>query len=171
MALHCGPEAAHHEQEGRGKSMNREVNTESICGVTGLILTAVFFFALEDISWMSIVFPKTVVYIMGIMSGILVVMAFIKPTRARIFSVGSNSRWIITGVLFFLWVIFMPILGFFVSTVVFMTAIVGFLAQARTQVTIGKFMIWTPIVIAEVTFFYLIFTKVLYVPLPEGMFF
>jgi hypothetical protein len=151
--------------------MNREVNTEIICGVIGLLLTAVFFFALEDISWMSIIFPKTVVYIMGIMSGILVVMAFVKPTRARIFSVGSNSRWIVTGILFFLWVIFMPILGFFVSTVVFMTAIVGFLARARTQVTIGKLMIWTPIVIAEVTFFYLIFTKVLYVPLPEGLFF
>jgi hypothetical protein len=105
------------------------------------------------------------------MSGILVVMAFINPTHARIFSVGSNSRWIVTGILFFLWVIFMPILGFFVSTVVSMTAIVGFLARARMRVTIGKLMIWTPIVIAEVTFFYLIFTKILYVPLPEGLFF
>jgi hypothetical protein len=151
--------------------MNREVNTEIICGVIGLFLTAVFFFALEDISWLSIIFPRTVVYIMGIMSGILVVMAFVNPTHARIFSDGSNSRWVVTGILFFLWVIFMPILGFFVSTVAFMTAIVGFLARARTQVTIGKLMIWTPIVIAEVTFFYLIFTKVLYVPLPEGLFF
>jgi hypothetical protein len=77
----------------------------------------------------------------------------------------------VTGVLFFAWVLFMPVLGFFVSTVVFMTVIVGYLARARTQVTIGKFMIWMPIVIAEVTFFYLIFTKVLYVPLPKGMFF
>jgi hypothetical protein len=151
--------------------MNRQVNTEIICGVVGLVLTTVFFFSLEDISWLSIIFPRTVVYVMGIMSVILVVVAFVNPTHAHIFNVGSNSRWIVTGILFFLWVIFMPILGFFVSTVVFMTTIVGFLARARTQVTIGKLMIWTPIVIAEVTFFYLIFTKVLYVPLPEGLFF
>ena len=151
--------------------MNRDVNTEIISGGVGLLLTAVFFFALEDISWMSIIFPKTVVYIMAVMSSVLLVKAFVNPSYARIFNVGSNWRWIVTGVLFFLWVIFMPVLGFFVSTVVFMTAIVGYLARARTQVTIGKFMIWIPVVIAEVTFFYLIFTKVLFVPLPEGLFF
>jgi hypothetical protein len=151
--------------------MNREVNTEIVSGVFGLLLTAVFFFALEDIMWMSIIFPKTMVYIMGLISGALIVKGFINPSRDKIFSVGSNVRWIVTGVLFFLWVLFMPVLGFFVSTVVFMTIIVGYLARVRTQVTIGKFMIWMPIVIAEVTFFYLIFTKVLYVPLPEGIFF
>jgi hypothetical protein len=139
--------------------MNRQVNTQITSGVIGLILSAVFYFALEDISWMSIVFPKTIIYLMAVLSGILVVKGVVKPSRDRIFSVGSNLRWLVTGVLFFLWVIFMPILGFFVSTVVFMSAIVGYLAQARTQVTIGKLITWVPMVIAEVTFFYLIFTK------------
>ncbi len=151
--------------------MNREINTEIASGVVGLILSAVFFFALEDISWMSILFPKTLVYIMALIALALVVRGIIKPSRDRIFHVGSNVRWMVTGVLFFAWVLFMPVLGFFVSTVVFMTIIVGYLARARSRVTIGKFMVWIPIVIAEVTFFYLIFTKVLYVPLPEGMFF
>ena len=151
--------------------MNRAVNTEIISGIFGLILTAVFYFGLEDISWMSILFPKTIVYIMALISGILVVKGAIKPTRTPIFNVGSNTRWMVTGALFFLWVFFMPVLGFFVSTVVFMSIIVGYLARARTQVTIGKFMTWIPIVVVEVTLFYLIFTRVLYVPLPEGMFF
>jgi len=151
--------------------MNREINTEITSGIIGLILTAVFFFALEDISWMSILFPKTVVYAMALISAILVGVGVVRPSRNRIFSVGSNLRWMVTGVLFFLWVILMPVLGFFVSTVVFMMAIVGYLARARTQVTIRKFLVWVPIVIAEVTFFYLIFTKVLYVPLPKGILF
>jgi hypothetical protein len=151
--------------------MNREINTEITSGVIGLMLTAVFFFALEDISWMSIGFPKTVVYIMGLVSGILVVVGFIKPSRDRVFSVGSNTRWMVTSVLFFLWVLLMPAFGFFVTTVVFMTAIVGYLARTRMRVTIGRFMVWVPIIIAEVTFFYLIFTKVLHIPLPKGMFF
>lgn len=151
--------------------MNREVNTEFISGVIGLLLTAVFFFALEDISWMSIVFPKTIVFIMAIIACVLIIIGIVKPTRAKVFHVGSNVRWIVTGILFFAWALFMPVLGFFVSTVVFMTIIVGYLARARMQVTPGKFIIWLPIVIAEVTVFYLIFTKVLYVPLPTGMFF
>ncbi|MGD9062745.1 MAG: tripartite tricarboxylate transporter TctB family protein [Desulfobacterales bacterium] len=151
--------------------MDREINTEIASGFIGLILTAVFFFALEDISWMSIIFPRTMVYLMAFISAILVVMGLVRPSRRQIFSVGSNTRWLVTGALFFLWVLLMPVLGFFVSTVVFMTAIVGYLARARMHVTIGKLIVWVPIIIAEVTFFYLIFTKVLYVPLPEGLFF
>lgn len=151
--------------------MNREVNTELTSGIIGLLLTSVFFFGLEDVSWMSIVFPKTVVYILFLISAALIVMGFVKPTRNKIFSVGSNARWIVTGILFFAWVLCMPLLGFFVSTVIFMTIIVGYLARARTELTVKKFMVWIPIVIAEVTFFYLVFTKVLYVPLPTGMFF
>jgi hypothetical protein len=174
MALYFSIEAENQEQ---GKTtawrniMNREINTEIASGFIGLVLTAVFFFGLEDISWMSIIFPRTMVYIMAIISGILVVKGFVRPSRERIFSVGSNTRWLVTCFLFFLWVLLMSVFGFFVSTVVFMSTIVGYLARARTRVTIGKFMVWVPIVIAEVTFFYLIFTKVLYVPLPKGLFF
>jgi len=151
--------------------MNREINTEIVSGIIGLILTAVFFFALEDVFWMSLVFPKTIVFIMGIIACALVIKGAVQPSRNRIFNVGSNVRWIVTGILFFSWVLIMPLFGFFVSSVVFITIIVGYLAQARMQLTIGKFMIWIPVVIGEVTLFYLIFTKVLYVPLPTGMFF
>lgn len=151
--------------------MTREINTDMTAGMMGLVLTFVFFFSIEDVSWLSTIFPKTMVYILGLISGLLVIKGFARPSRRRIFSEGSNTRWLVTGVLFFLWVILMPVFGFFVCTVVFMTTIVGYLARSRVQVTPGKFLIWLPIVIAEVTFFYLIFTKVLYLPLPEGMLF
>lgn len=151
--------------------MNKEINTDIASGVIGLTLTAVFFFGLEDISWLSIMFPETMVYIMAIISGALVVKGFVKPSRDRIFHVGSNTRWLVTGILFFLWVGLMPVLGFFVSTVVFMTAIVAYLAKSRIRLTPGKFLVWLPVILAEVTFFYLIFTKILHVPLPEGLFF
>jgi hypothetical protein len=151
--------------------MNREVNTDIIAGFIGMLLTAVFFFGLEDVSWMSIIFPETIVYLMALISGLLILKGFVNPSRRPIFNVGSNTRWIVTGFLFFLWVLVMPVIGFFVSTVVCMTAIVAYLARARMPLTIMNFIVWVPIVIAEVTFFYLIFTKVLYVPLPEGMFF
>ena len=151
--------------------MNKEINTDIASGVIGLTLTAVFFFGLEDISWLSIMFPETMVYIMAIISGALVVKGFVKPSRDQIFHVGSNTRWLVTGILFFLWVGLMPVLGFFVSTVVFMTAIVAYLAKSRIRLTLGKFLVWLPVIVAEVTFFYLIFTKILHVPLPEGLFF
>jgi hypothetical protein len=174
MAIHFCLETAYHGQDEnivRRRSMNRAINTEITSGLIGFIIAVVFFFALEDISWMSILFPKTMVYILAAISVILIVKGFINPTASPIFSVGSNTRWLVTGGLFFLWVIIMPVLGFFVGTVVFMTAIIGYLASSRMRLTVKKFLIWIPIVIAEVTFFYLIFTKVLYVPLPKGVFF
>lgn len=151
--------------------MNREVNTDIVSGIIGLTLTAVFFFSLEDISWLSIMFPKAIIGLMGIISASLIVKGFITPTRNRIFNVGSNMRWLITALLFFLWVVLMPVIGFFVSTVFFMTAIVVYLAQSRIKVTKKKILIWLPVIVGEVTFFYLIFTKILHVPLPKGLFF
>lgn len=151
--------------------MKREINTDIASGVIGLILTAAFFFSLEDISMLSIMFPKAMVAVLGIISAILVVKGFVTPSRELIFNVGSNTRWMITALLFFLWVMLMPVIGFFVSTVIFMTAIVVYLARSRIKVTPGKVLVWFPIIVAEVTFFYLIFTKILHVPLPTGLFF
>ena len=87
MALSVSLEAAVGEQEkptARGSDMNREIDTNITSGAIGLVLTAVFFFALEDISWMSILFPKTMVYIMGIISAVLIAKGFAKPSRDRL---------------------------------------------------------------------------------------
>jgi hypothetical protein len=46
----------------------------------------------------------------------------------------------------------------------------AYLATARRQITLGVLAIWLVIVICEVAFFYLIFTQLLHVPLPEGIF-
>ncbi len=151
--------------------MNREINTDIASGCIGLLLTVLFYFGLEDVLWMSIIFPEAVVAIMGVLSAVLIIKGLMKPSRRPIFVEGSNVRWIVTGVLFFCWVMVMPVLGFFVSTVLFMSLIVIYLARARTPVTVRKICVWVPVVIAEVTFFYVIFTRFLYVPLPEGMFF
>ncbi|SMC23324.1 Tripartite tricarboxylate transporter TctB family protein [Desulfacinum hydrothermale DSM 13146] len=151
--------------------MNREINTDIASGLIGLLLTGLFYFGLEDVLWMSIIFPEVAGAIMDLLSIILIIKGLVKPSRSPVFKEGSNLRWIVTGVLFFCWVMVMPVLGFFVSTVLFMSLIVIYLARARTSVTIKKILVWVPIVIAEVTFFYVIFTRFLYIPLPEGMFF
>jgi len=148
--------------------MNREINTDIASGIIGLTLTAIFYFSLEDISRLSIMFPETMISLMGLISAGLVIKGFIKPSRDRIFNVGSNRRWMVTALLFFLWVFVMPIIGFFVSTVVFMTVLVVYLARSRIKVTPAKLLIWCPVIVVEVTFFYLIFTKFLHVPLPRG---
>ena len=151
--------------------MNKAINTDFIGGSIGLLIAAVFYFEIGDVSWMSIIFPETIIYITAAISIVLIIKGLVKPTHALVFKDGSNIRWMVTGVLFFSWVLLMPVFGFFVSTTVFILLIVSYLAKNRVRLTPSKYLVWVPIVLVEVTFFYLVFSRVLHVPLPEGIFF
>ena len=154
--------------------MIKNANTDLMAGLFGLTITGVFWFSIDpDISHLSIMFPRTMVIIMGIISVALVVKGLIK-TKAQhgdMFAEGSNQRWIITGILFFAWVIAVGYIGFWVSSVVGILAIAYYLARAVQPPSLVKFLGWVAIVVVEVTFFYLIFTKLLDVPLPADLLF
>lgn len=145
------------------------INTDLYAGLIGLIIAGVFWFNIDtETSSLSIMFPQAMSLIMALVSVGLVVKSIIKPAREAIFAVDSNRRWIITGALFFVWVIVMPYLGFLVSTIAAVSAMVWYLASATMTVNPTKFVKWLPIIGAIVVFFYMIFTRLLHVPLPEG---
>lgn len=147
------------------------INTDLYAGLIGLIVAGVFWFNIDtETSALSIMFPQAMSLIMALVSAGLVAKSMIKPAREAIFAVDSNRRWIVTGVLFFAWVIVMPYLGFLVSTVAAVSAMVWYLASATMTVDLAKFIKWLPIIGAIVVFFYMIFTQLLHVPLPEGWF-
>jgi hypothetical protein len=154
--------------------MIKNANTDLMAGIFGLIITGVFWFSIDpDISHLSIMFPKAMVIIMGIIAAALVVKGLIK-TRAQhsdMFAEGSNQRWIITGILFFVWVVAVAYIGFWVSSVVGISVIVYYLARAVQRPSLVRVLSWVAIIIGEVTFFYLIFTKLLDVPLPADLLF
>ncbi len=64
-----------------------------------------------------------------------------------------------------------PYIGFFLSSVAGFWGMACYLASSRRKVTPLLAAKWFCVVLAEVTFFYLIFAKLLYVPLPIGAFF
>lgn len=154
--------------------MIKNANTDLVAGTFGLIITGVFWFSIDpEISHLSIMFPKAMVMIMGIISAALVVKGLIK-TKAQygeIFAEGSNQRWMVTGILFFAWVIAIAYIGFWVSSVVGITVIVCYLACAVQRLSLLRVLGWVAIVIGEVTFFYLVFTRLLEVPLPADLLF
>jgi hypothetical protein len=154
--------------------MIKNANTDLIAGIFGFFITSVFWFSIDpDISHLSIMFPKAMVIIMGIIAAALVVKGLIK-TKAQhgdMFTEGSNLRWIITGILFFLWVVAVAYIGFWVSSVVGISVIVYYLSRAVQRPSLVRVLGWVGIIIGEVTFFYLIFTKLLDVPLPADLLF
>jgi hypothetical protein len=154
--------------------MIKNANTDLMAGLFGLIITGVFWFSIDpDISHLSIMFPRTMVIIMGIISAALVIKGLIrsKAQYGDMFAEGSNLRWITTGVLFFMWVIAVAYIGFWVSSVVGITVIVCYLSLAVQRPSLLKVLGWVAVVSGEVTFFYLIFTRLLDVPLPADILF
>lgn len=153
--------------------MIRNVNTDLVAGVVGIGITTVFWFSIDpEIMRLSIMFPKAMIAILAMISAALVVRGFTRGAERRdIFDVGSNVRVLVTGIFFFGWGIAISYLGFFVSSVAAISLQALYLALARRRVTVAVFLLWVLIAAGEVTFFFLIFTRLLHVPLPTGWLF
>jgi hypothetical protein len=148
----------------------RNANTDLLAGTIGLGLSLVFWFSIDrEIMRLSIMFPKAMIFIMALISILLVIKGFMKADRQNLFDVGSNLRVAVTGVFFFTWGMAIAYLGFFVASVVSIFTITVYLAKARRKLTLGVLTVWMVIVICEVAFFYLLFTQLLHVPLPQGI--
>ena len=150
--------------------MIKNANTDLTAGIVGLAVTAAFWFSLDqEMTRLSIVFPKAMIRIMGCISAILVIKGILKPERSDLFSEGSNVRVIVTVAHFFAWGVAISYVGFFVSSVVAISSLVYYLALAGRRVSAKLMAGWFMIVCFEVAFFYLIFTRLLHVPLPRGV--
>jgi len=150
--------------------MIKNANSDLWAGFIGLALSAAFWFSIdEEIMRLSIMFPKAMIAIMALISILLLLKGFWKAERLDLFNVGSNRRVIVTGLLFFAWGIGISHLGFFVSSVLAILAQASYLALARRKLTLPAVALWLVIAAGEVAFFYLIFTRLLHVPLPEGI--
>jgi hypothetical protein len=153
--------------------MIRNVNTDLIAGIFGLILSFGFWWTVDpDISYLSTIFPMSMIVILTIVSGLLFIKGFSRAAeRGNLFDVGSNTRVVVTGLFFFGWVIAIGYLGFFISSVLTISLLATYLALATRRVGAPSFALFVLIAIGEVAFFYLVFTRILHVPLPEGLFF
>lgn len=153
--------------------MIRNVNTDLAAGILGLALSIAFWWLIDpDITRTSIIFPKIIIIFMGSISLLLAVKGLSKTAeRKDLFTVGNNVRIVVTGLLFFGWAVAIGYLGFFVSSVVSMLLIAQYLSWGSQSINPAKLALWFGIVTCEVAVFFFIFSRLLYVQLPEGWFF
>ena len=150
--------------------MIKNANSDLWAGCIGLALSTAFWISIdEEIMRLSIMFPKAMIAIMALISILLLVKGILNAERQDLFGVGSNRRVIITALSFFAWGAAISYLGFFVTSVLAILAQAWYLALARRKVTLPALGLWLVIAAGEVAFFYLIFTRLLHVPLPKGI--
>jgi hypothetical protein len=151
--------------------MTRNVNTDVVGGLIGLAVTAIFWFSLKGIGRLSSMFPNALLLIMAAISAAIIIKGFIQPERRDLFAEGDRPRVVVTACTLFSWLFAISWIGFYVASVAAFSFLAYYLARARRRVGILTFVGWVLIIAGEVGILYLIFTRFLYVPLPQGILF
>ncbi len=148
----------------------RAVNTDLLSGVVGLAITALFYFARGNVGMLSSVFPNAILLFMLFFSVALLVKGFIRPEMMALFEGERLDRIAVVGGVLFAWVLGMRYLGFVVSSTLAFLVITLFMARMNRKVSVANIGVWLGIIIVEVVALYLVFSRVLFVPLPRGIF-
>jgi hypothetical protein len=151
--------------------VTRRANTDLWSGIIGLAIAGVFWWGRGEVGRLSVMFPNTLLILLAAFSAALVVKGLVRPDRRSIFSEGDRGKIIGTCAILFVWVVAISYIGFFLSSVAGFWGMACYLASSRRKVTMLLAAKLLCVVLVEVTFFYLIFAKLLYVPLPTGAFF
>lgn len=146
------------------------INTDFITGIVGLVITTLFWFARGDIEMLSAVFPNAILLFMLIFCVALLIKGFIRPERLALFEGERLDRIAVVGALLFAWVLGMRYLGFIVSSTLAFLLITLYLARLNRKVSVANAGLWLGVILVEVVTLYLIFSRILFVPLPRGLF-
>lgn len=163
-------------------NLDKKVNTDLIGGLIGLGLTALFWLpgghgaALARVREFGLPglgtrFPTAIMLLMVIFSVMLLVKGFVRADRFAPFADERLGRILVVGLLLLGWVLGMQYLGFVVTSAVVFTLTTLYLARmSGADMSWRNIGGWSIIIASEIIVLYLIFTRVLLVPLPRGIF-
>lgn len=152
--------------------MKKPVNSDLIGGVLGLVLAGAFFLAREaNWSFWSAVFPNVVIAIIATLSTLLVVKAFVRPAMLPLFAEGSPRNMIVVAVVLLAWSVAFSRLGTLVSSFLGFAVLALYLARGTAPLGARRLVVGILVIATELAVFYVIFTRVLNVPLPRGVLF
>jgi polyferredoxin len=146
------------------------LNSELIIGGFTAALIVVTYFASRDLSKLGGIFVNYILAIMSVLTVIVVIKGFVKPERIKFFESAAERNNIIVGLLILLlYLIFLPLAGFLLSSYAFYFVFNLYLADDRFSRR--NILQSAGLTFVVVTGFYLIFHHFLEVPLPTGSWF
>jgi len=151
--------------------MNRQVNTDLWSGVIGLAVAGIFGWGRGEVGRLSIMFPNALLVFLALFSIALVVKGIARPDRRPIFAEGDRGKIVGSCAILFAWAIAIPYIGFVLASIAGFWGMTCYLASSRRKVTPQLAAKWLFVALVVVALFYLVFAKLLYVPLPKGSLF
>ena len=146
-------------------------NADRISPAVLLCICGYFWYRSTGFTKFGSLFPQVVVAILGFLSLLLLGMSFIKtektkePEKTDI----NYLNILIAAFLILLWIFFIRLLGFAVSSILFFSAITVIFEQRKQPFFHYAWKVG--IIVATVLFFYLFFSRLLNVPFPKGVLF
>jgi len=151
--------------------MSWRLNTDLAAGLFGLLFATVFWWSGGNLSPLSAVFPEAVLTVLTLVAVALVIKGFMRPEVRVVYDDGDRVRLLVTTIILFAWWWLIGLLGFIVASLLTFFVLVWYLAVAQRQVGLKQLVFWLAVVVAEVVFFYIVFSRLLYVRPPRGLFF
>jgi len=147
------------------------INGDLTTSIFTAILAIIAYSVTRDLSNLGVVFVNYTLVLMALLSLIVFIKSFLKPEHIVFFESAIERNNILAGTgILFLYLVFLPFVGFLPASYVFYFAFNTFLADENRFST--RNLIQSAIItIIVVTAFYYIFHGFLGVPLPEGSWF
>lgn len=144
------------------------INTDIIGGAF-MILSSLFFYSqIGNFTNFGLIFPRAIIVILLILGVGLLIKAKFNPHYAEIFAMEESSKMLLVAVVGLAWVLLLNRIGFAVTSFFALSLAIFVLEEEKNiKVLIKDFLIGG----FEVVFFYMIFSRLLLVPLPQGILF
>jgi hypothetical protein len=170
----AGSGRGEHSGEGPGPAapegpLRDPANTDLIGGILGLVLSALFWFTREQWSFWSAVFPNLTLAVLALLSLALIGKGFVRPERLVLLAEGNRVRILVTAVVLMAWAFALRPVGTLLSSAIAFYALTIYLGSAHRRVSVVDAVKWLVVVTVELGVLYLVFTRVLGVPLPRGV--
>jgi len=148
-------------------------NTDLIVAIFMLAVVVVFWIQLMSLKThrfyiqLDIIFPQFVLISMIVLSLILLIKSLREPDKKTLFLTTNKKKIIIVVVAGVLWVSLFSVLGFIISSIVFITFLTIILEE-KSKNNLKKIILSVIFSLIIVTVAYFLFSNVLEVPLPKG---
>lgn len=151
--------------------LGRKLNIDRIAALIVLAVCAVFWWQLGFINTkLDKIFPQFVIISLAVLSGILLIKSFIKPESKAIFTMKHRGMVALGAALLVLWVVLIDYIGFLITSIA-MFAILSWIMQDKQKRTVKAAISSVLVGAILIGAVYLLFAKLLMVPLPKGTLF
>ena len=147
-------------------------DTDRIAALFVFFFSSVFLWQLKYVNnRLDVIFPRTILIGMIVLSVVLFVKSFVKPdpqSIKAIFEIQNRGRVLAGALGTILWVLFTPLLGFAVTSVIALIALSMILGKKPDRTPV-KLFTTAVVALVIVSIIYYFFTAFMEVQLPKGI--